>query len=358
VRVKIPPFNAYLGSEVVRRDNGAAEVVLELAPHHLNRRGVAHGGVVSSLLDSALGAAVISSIPEEWWCATTSLATQFLDGVGKGTLTATGHVTRRGRSTAFASGEVRAADGRIIAVANGTWHLWPYRPGAGREIRGPYLFPQGGGNPVRVGKIVAVGRNYVEHKKEMGSGPGAPPVLFLKPAGALLHEGEPIRLPAGHGEVHHEVELVVAIGRGGTAIPETQALDHVLGYAVGLDLTLREVQARAKQRGEPWSVAKGFDGSAPVSSYVRRGELGDGSGLDIRLEVNGEVRQHGNTSEMEHGVPALVALVSRCFTLDPGDLIFTGTPAGVGPLQPGDRIEATVEHVGRLRLAVSGPGTD
>lgn len=349
--MQIPPFNTYLGSEIVRREDGEAEVVLELQPHHLNRRGVAHGGVICALLDSALGAAVISSIPAHWWCATTSLSTQFLDGVGEGRVVASGSVVRRGRSVAFARGEVRDSRGRVIATASGTWHLWPQKPGTRPAGHGPYLFSHDGGRPIRVGKILAVGRNYAAHAVEMGAEADAP-VVFLKPASALVHDGERIRLPAGAGVVHHEVELVVAIGRDGREIPEERALEHVLGYAVGLDLTLRELQTSAKERGEPWSVAKGFDGSAPVSVFRRREVVGDGSRLELRLEVNGETRQAGNSSSMLRGVPRLVSDLSRWWTLERGDLIFTGTPEGVGPVRPGDRLVASIAGVATLTVDI------
>jgi fumarylpyruvate hydrolase len=186
----------------------------------------------------------------------------------------------------------------------------------------------------------------------MGAPPAGPPVLFFKPSTALVPNGGRVRLPVGGGPVHHEVELVVAIGKTGTAIPENRAMDHVLGYAVGLDLTLREVQARAKERGEPWCLSKGFDGSAPVSEIVPRDEVGDGSGLDIRLEVNGEIRQRGNTSQMMRTVPELIAFASRWITLERGDLLFTGTPAGVGPVQPGDHLVARIDTIGTLSIHI------
>jgi len=345
----IPPFNAYLGTEIRQRDDGTIETRLELGPHHLNRRGVAHGGVITSLLDSALGAAVIAAIPKEWWCATTSLTTQFLGGAGTGLLTATGRVLRRSRNVAFAGGEVRDAADRLVATAIGTWHLWPYRPVPHvSELPGHWVRMRDGGRPLQVGKILAVGRNYAEHVAEMGAPPDAPPVLFFKPPTAIPREGSKVRLPADGGEVHHEVELVVLIGRPGRRIPATRALEHVSGYGVGLDLTLREVQSEAKRRGEPWSLAKGFDGSAPVSRIVPRDEVGDGSGLAIRLTVNGELRQSGNTSQMLRPVAELIASASRWVTLDEGDLLFTGTPAGVGPVRPGDRVEAEIENVAKL----------
>jgi len=348
--MRIPPFNAYLGTDVVRREEGVVEVALELGPHHLNNRGVAHGGVVASLLDSALGAAVISAIPTEWWCATTSLTLQFLDGVGEGRLVAVGRVVRRGRSVAFATGQVHDARGRLIATASGSWHLWPHRPGRPMtEERDARVVLRGTGERLRVGKILAVGRNYGEHVAEMG-GADTTPVLFLKPPTAIVHDRATVVLPRDAGEVHHEVELVAVIGKPGRAIPTERALEHVLGYAVGIDLTLRDLQREAKRRGEPWDVAKGFDGSAPVSLVAPAAEVGDGSGLAIALRVNGQGRQSANTSEMLRPVPELVSIASRYITLETGDLLFTGTPAGVGPVGPGDTVEAEIERVGALRL--------
>ena len=350
--MSIPPFNAYLGTEVTIKEPGRAEVTLELAAHHLNRRGVAHGGVVTSLLDSALGAAVISAMPAEWWCATTSLNTQFVDGAGSGLLIAHGEVVRRGRHVAFARGEIRDARGRLIATATGSWHLWDRKPARRDDSVSPWVVLKSRGERIPVGKILAVGRNYADHVAEMNAPRGGGPVLFLKPPSALLHDGGTVALPRGGGAVHHEVELVVVIGRRGRAIAMERAVEHVLGYAVGLDLTLRDVQSEAKRRGEPWSVAKGFDGSAPISAVVPREGVGDGSGLELTLSVNGERVQRGNTSDMLHPVAELIALASRWLTLERGDLIFTGTPAGVGPVAAGDRLEARLERVGTLSVAV------
>jgi uncharacterized protein (TIGR00369 family) len=353
--MEIPPFNEYLGAELTRRGQGEAEIALRLGPHHLNRRGVAHGGVIASLLDSALGAAVISSIPKEWWCATTSMTMQFIGGAREGRLTASGRVVRRGSSVAFAAGEVRDERGKIVASATGTWHLWPYRPKRRSSMNGrphPSVTMRGSGEPLAVGKILAVGRNYADHIVEMGAPPASPPVVFFKPPSALVHDGGEIHLPEGVGEVHHEVELVAVVGTPGRGIASENALDHVLGYAVGLDMTLREIQAEAKKRGEPWTLAKGFDGSAPVSPVAPREEIGDGSGLEIRLEVNGQVRQCGNTSQMLRSVADLIAFCSRWITLERGDLVFTGTPAGVGPVRPGDVLQAELEKVGGLKVAV------
>ncbi|NIM00712.1 MAG: hotdog fold thioesterase, partial [Acidobacteria bacterium] len=211
---KIPPFDTFLGTEFALDDDGQVVASLELQPHHLNLRGVPHGGVMTSLLDSALGAAVVRSIPEEWWCATTSLSTQFIGGVREGTLIARGRVVRRGRSIAFAAGEVRDAEGKLLASATGTWHLWPFKPGT-TPAGGPWVRLRGRPETIPVGKILCIGRNYTEHVAEMGYEEDAPPVLFFKPPSALLHDGGTLQLPDGGGTVHHEVELVVVIGKQG-----------------------------------------------------------------------------------------------------------------------------------------------
>lgn len=351
--MQLPPFDEHMGIEVIRRSDGETEIALQLEPHHLNRRGVAHGGVISYLLDAALGGAVVASIPKEWWCATTALNIQYLRGPRGGRLTARGRVARRGRRIAFAAGEVLDDQGRVLATATGNWHLWPYRPGTVHAADGGYAVMEDG-TRLPVGKILAVGRNYAEHVKEMGAPVGRPPVFFLKPATAIVHDGATVILPAGVGSVHHEVELVVAIGKGGRSIPRETALEHVAGYGVGVDLTLRDLQKEAKQRGEPWSVAKGFDGSAPLSTFVPRDRVGDGAGLGIELSVNGEVRQRDSTASMTRGVGELIEAGSRWMSLERGDLLFTGTPAGVGPVVPGDRLEARIEKIGTLTVDFAG----
>jgi uncharacterized protein (TIGR00369 family) len=353
-RMPAPPFNQYLGVHVVRMEGGQAEAEIDLAPHHTNNRGVAHGGVVSSLLDSAMGAAVISAIPKEWWCATTALNVQFVAGAHAGALRATGKVVRRGRAIAFVQGDAHDADGRLIATAQGTWHLWPHKPEIEHTADEAFVVVSGSGERLRVGKILAVGRNYAAHNAEMGHERPVPPVLFFKPPSAVVHDGGVVRLPEGLGQVHHEVELVVVIGRSGRAIPEAAALDHVLGYAVGIDLTLRDLQAEAKSKGEPWDLAKGFDGSAPVSVVVPKDRAGNVAALALTLDVNGARRQDGSTSQMLFGVAALVAYASRLITLHRGDLLFTGTPSGVGPVVAGDAVEAHLADLASLRVTIAG----
>ena len=208
---------------------------------------------------------------------------------------------------------------------------------------------------LEVGKIVCVGKNYRDHLKEMGYGAAdEDPVLFIKPPTSLLVSGGVLSLPSFSREVHHEVELVVVIGRETRGVPEERALDHVLAYAVGLDLTCRDLQKRAKERGEPWAISKGFDGAAPVSSAVAADSVGDPGDLAIELRVNGAVRQSARTSQMIHGVPWLVAYASRYMTLERGDLLMTGTPSGVGPLSPGDVARGTIERVGAVEIRVQG----
>lgn len=351
--MEMPPFNLYLGIELTRRESGRSEVALELGPQHLNRRGVAHGGVITALLDSALGAAVISAIPEQWWCATTSLSVNFIGGATGGRLRALGCVTRRGSRIAFASGEIRTESDELIATAQGSWHLWNRNPGLrpSGPTRGAFRM-RGSGELISVGKVIAVGRNYEEHVKEMQAPTGSPPVVFLKPASAVVGGMSRLALPQSHGAVHHELELAVAIGRGGSRIDREAALEHVLGYGVALDLTLRDLQQQAKQSGSPWTLSKGFPDSAPLSPIAERDEVGDAAALTMELEVNGELRQQGTTAQMISDVPALIAHISRWMQLDRGDVILTGTPAGVGPLRVGDEVLARIDRVGELRFTV------
>lgn len=203
---------------------------------------------------------------------------------------------------------------------------------------------------VPVGKILALGGNYQRHIAEMGGG-AAFPSVFLKPASALVRSGGAVRRPPFSLQLHHELELVVAIGEPAVAVRAARALEHVLGYAVGLDMTLRDVQTEAKRRGRPWSVAKGFDTAAPVSDVVPAAAAGDPANLEIELEVNGERRQHGRAGDMTMGIAEIIEHLSHIFTLDRGDLIFTGTPEGVDTVYPGDRLAARL--VGHAELLVT-----
>jgi fumarylpyruvate hydrolase len=209
---------------------------------------------------------------------------------------------------------------------------------------------QGGGLfPVR--RVYCVGRNYAAHAREMGGDPSRePPFFFTKPADALVTGGADTPFPVASENLHHEVELVVAIGQGGADISVETALAHVFGYAVGLDLTRRDLQDQAKAARQPWDMAKGFDASGPIGIIVPVHEhLSAGR---ITLQVNGQVRQSGELQDMIWPVPDIIAALSRLVRLAPGDLIFTGTPDGVGPLQRGDVLRGEVGGVGIIETRI------
>ena len=210
--------------------------------------------------------------------------------------------------------------------------------------------------PVR--RIYCVGRNYADHAVEMGHSGREPPFFFLKPGDALhpLEAGQvgDWPYPALTRDLHHEVELVVALGQGGRDIPAAQALGHVWGYAVGLDMTRRDLQAEMKKAGRPWCIAKGFEASAPIGPITPAAQLPGIHQAPIVLDVNGALRQLGHVDRMIWSVAEIIEHLSRAWTLAPGDLIYTGTPAGVAAVQPGDVIEARVEGLEPLRLRVSG----
>jgi len=192
--------------------------------------------------------------------------------------------------------------------------------------------------PVR--RILCVGRNYAAHRAEMGGDDREPPFFFSKPADAVVPPGEDAPYPPATANLHHEIELVVALGEGG----------KVFGYAAGVDLTRRDLQAKAKDKGQPWDAAKGFDASAPISA-IRRGTAPHGR---ITLSVNGQVRQDALIADMIWNVDEILTEAAKLWRLEAGDLIFTGTPEGVGPLVRGDRVEGEVEGAGRLSFTVTG----
>lgn len=205
--------------------------------------------------------------------------------------------------------------------------------------------------PVR--RIFCVGRNYADHVREMGHDPKSePPIFFTKPADAVVESGAAIPYPLNTADLHHEVELVVAIGRGGTAIAANAALQHVWGYGVGVDLTRRDRQAEAKKAGAPWDLAKGFDQSAPMGALSPVERCGHPHSGRIWLSVNGVVKQDGDLSQMIWTVPEIVTALSQSWALAAGDLIFTGTPAGVGALQIGDAIACGVDGLPPLQFEV------
>ncbi len=202
--------------------------------------------------------------------------------------------------------------------------------------------------PVR--RIFCVGKNYAAHAAEMGSDVKA--VFFMKPADAIVPPGGPVPYPPGTNNLHHEVELVAALASGGRDISKDAALDHVFGYAVGVDLTRRDLQAEARESGGPWEASKSFDASAPCSALRPAADTGALSSAAIKLSVNDQMRQDADIADMVLPLPAIIAQLSALFTLAPGDVIFTGTPAGVGPLSPGDKVHASIDRVGALDFAI------
>ena len=210
--------------------------------------------------------------------------------------------------------------------------------------------------PVR--RIYCVGQNYRAHALEMGGNPDRePPFFFMKPADAIRSDGSTIAYPPATQDLHHEVELVVAIGRAGLRIAAEAALSHVFGYAVGIDLTRRDLQAVAKRAGRPWETSKAFDGSAPIGALEPATDRALSPDCAIRLHVQGEVRQEATLGQMIWPVPEILAQLSTLFELRPGDLVFTGTPAGVGPLAVGDRLEAHIDGLPDLTVSIGPPAT-
>lgn len=208
------------------------------------------------------------------------------------------------------------------------------------------------GSPARfpVHRIYCVGRNYAAHAREMGRDPDRePPFFFLKPADAVLEQAE-VPYPPATANLHHEIELVVAIGQGGADIPVAQALQHVYGYAVGLDLTRRDLQLQARELGRPWDAGKGFDHSAPCTPIQPAANIGHPDHGRIWLQVNGSTRQDSDISQLIWSVPEVIAHLSALFMLQPGDLIYSGTPHGVGAIQRGDRISGGVDGVGEIGI--------
>ncbi|WP_374539221.1 fumarylacetoacetate hydrolase family protein [Chitinimonas taiwanensis] len=204
-----------------------------------------------------------------------------------------------------------------------------------------------------VANIFCIGRNYAAHAAELGNQVEPEPVVFLKPTSALLHEGTSIPLPPHAQEVHYEGELVLVVGQGGKHIPRATALAHIAGYGLGLDLTARDLQSRAKEKGLPWSVAKGFDGSACVSAFLPAAALPEPGEAQFWLDLNGQRRQNGDARLMIYELPFIIEYLSSRFSLQAGDLIYTGTPAGVGALQSGDVLEMGLADLLRARFTVA-----
>ena len=218
----------------------------------------------------------------------------------------------------------------------------------------PVFIPvtSGGRWPVR--RIYCVGRNYEEHAKEMGFTGREPPFFFMKPADAVLYVPEgstgEMPYPPGTANLHYEIELVAAIGTGGVNIKAADAMKHVWGYAVGLDMTRRDLQNEAKKQGRPWEIGKGFDASAPIGPIVPAAKAGNPSDATISLLVNGAVKQTSTTAKLIWNIAETIEHLSSYWRLEPGDLIFTGTPEGVGAVVKGDLMEGAVSGVGQLKV--------
>jgi len=205
--------------------------------------------------------------------------------------------------------------------------------------------------PVR--RVYCVGRNYAAHAREMGADEKEPPFFFMKPADAVVVPDGQVAYPPMTSDMHHEIELVCALGKGGRDIAASAALDHVWGYGVGIDLTRRDLQAVAKEMRRPWDTGKVFDGSAPVSALKPAAETGHPSNGRIWLSVDGDMRQDGDLGDMIWPVADIIAHLSALFTLVPGDLIFTGTPEGVGPVAAGSRMTGGVDGIGEIDIEVT-----
>ena len=205
--------------------------------------------------------------------------------------------------------------------------------------------------PVR--RIYLVGRNYAEHAREMGHDPNREkPFFFQKPPDAVLPSGSEFSYPPVSSNVHHEIEMVVALASGGSDIDADSALDHVYGYAAGIDITRRDLQQSMKKQGRPWEAGKSFDDSAPISPIVPSDSIGHPSEGRVWLKVNNEIRQQGDLNQLIWSVPEIICELSKLFRLAGGDLIFTGTPAGVGPFDRGDRITGGIEGVAEVAISV------
>ncbi|XP_056437448.1 acylpyruvase FAHD1, mitochondrial [Gadus macrocephalus] len=202
-------------------------------------------------------------------------------------------------------------------------------------------------------KIICVGRNYADHAKELKNALPTEPILFLKPPSAYVTEGSPILVPFYSSNLHHEVELGVVIGKGGTAISQSNAMDHVAGYALCLDMTARDIQEDCKSKGLPWTLAKAFNTSCPISEFIPKERIPDPGNVTLWLKVNDQLRQNGCTAEMIFSIPFLISYISEIITLEEGDLILTGTPKGVSAVQEHDELQAGIEDVITMNFKVN-----
>ena len=201
-------------------------------------------------------------------------------------------------------------------------------------------------------RIFCIGKNYAEHVKELGGSTSGQPVVFMKPASCLVSPGETIRMPAHGRNLHHEVEVAVLIGTAGKSIPVSSAASHITGLTLGLDLTLRDVQSELKKKGGPWEISKAFDQSAPLGTWTSYDGTMALDNIQFQCLVNGTVRQTGNSGEMMFAIPELIHYLSGIWELKAGDVIFTGTPSGVGPLEPGDCVTVRSDQLGTFEWAL------
>ena len=208
------------------------------------------------------------------------------------------------------------------------------------------------GESLDCSKIVCIARNYSEHIKELNNAKPKRPIFFIKPNSALLNQGKRILLPEFSSNIHHEIELAVVIGKNGHAIPEEKVEDYILGYAVALDLTARDLQTEMKDGGYSWEMAKAFDHSCPISSIRLKEDVPSIENLNIEFFINNELKQSGNTNQMIYTIPQMISEMSRFFTLTRGDVILTGTPKGVGQIHSGDGLHGKIESVGELFFEV------
>jgi len=215
-----------------------------------------------------------------------------------------------------------------------------------------YIFKDGIKRDITIGKLVCLARTYKKHAEEMDSDIPKEPLLFLKPASSVIFNGDTIKIPEISKSVHHEVELGIVIGKKCKNISKKDAMDHVLGYLVALDITARDIQSDLKKKGWPWGIAKGFDTFAPISDVVLKDEVSNPQNLDISLKINGEIKQSSNTGYMIFSIEEIIEYISKIMTLELGDLILTGTPEGVGEIFTGDILEANLGNLLFLKVNV------
>lgn len=211
------------------------------------------------------------------------------------------------------------------------------------------------GKTMPIGDVYCIGRNYAAHAKELNNPVPKEPMVFLKPASSITPGGEDIVLPKQSNDVHHEVEVCVVLGDVHRNMTVEQSQKAIAGYAVGIDITARDIQLKAKEKGHPWSIAKGFASFAPIGRFVDSDSIENHANLSLELRINGELRQQGNTKDMIFSIPYLISFLSAIFDLQPGDIVFTGTPEGVGPISDGDKLEAVLNN-GLSRVDVKAIG--